>query len=75
MAALDLCFNFMYKSKTATRWVLRALFKPIFDQFSIYVDTSSWFLLPKVFFKHFARQNQLPSLSVSGTLVKNGLIL
>ena len=28
-----------------------------------------------VFFKHFACKNQLPGLSVSGTLVKNGLNL
>ena len=29
--------------------------------------------LPKVFFKHFASKNQLPSLSICGTLVENGL--
>ena len=28
---------------------------------------------PQVFFKHFASKNQLPGLSVSGTLVENGL--
>ena len=27
-----------------------------------------------MFFKHFASKNQLPGLSVSGTLVENGLI-
>ena len=31
--------------------------------------------LPQVFFKHFAGKNQLPGLSVSGTLVENGLKL
>ena len=30
--------------------------------------------LPQVFFKHFASENQLPGLSVSETLVENGLI-
>ena len=30
--------------------------------------------LPQVFFKHFASNNQLPSLSVSGALVENELI-
>ena len=30
--------------------------------------------LPHVFFKHFASKHQLPGLSVSGTLVENGLI-
>ena len=30
--------------------------------------------LPQVFFKHFASKNQLPGLSVTGTLVENGLI-
>ena len=30
--------------------------------------------LPQVFFKHFANKNQLPGLSVTGTLVENGLI-
>ena len=30
--------------------------------------------LPQVFFKHFASKNQLPGLSVNGTLVENGLI-
>ena len=29
--------------------------------------------LPQVFFKHFANKNQLPGLSVNGTLVKNWL--
>ena len=29
--------------------------------------------VPQVFFKHFASENQLPGLSVSGTLVENGL--
>ena len=29
--------------------------------------------LPQVFFKHFASKNQLPGLSISGTLAKNGL--
>ena len=29
---------------------------------------------PQVFFKHFASKNQLPGLSVNGTLVENGLI-
>ena len=29
--------------------------------------------LPEVFFNHFARKNQLPGLSVSETLVENGL--
>ena len=28
-----------------------------------------------MFFKHFASKNQLPGLSVSETLVENGLIL
>ena len=28
-----------------------------------------------MFFKHFASKNQLPGLPVSGTLVKNGLIV
>ena len=28
-----------------------------------------------MFFKHFASKNQLPGLSVSGTLVENGLIV
>ena len=32
-----------------------------------------YFTLPQVFFKHFASQIQLPGLSVSGTLVENGL--
>ena len=27
-----------------------------------------------VFFKHFASKNQLPGLSINGTLVENGLI-
>ena len=27
-----------------------------------------------VFFQHFASKNQLPGLSISGTLVENGLI-
>ena len=27
-----------------------------------------------MFFKHFTRKNQLPGLSISGTLVENGLI-
>ena len=44
----------------------------------------NWFLLPKflkkpvfsqVFFKHFGSKNQLPGLSIIGTLVENGLIL
>ena len=30
--------------------------------------------LPQVFSKHFASKNQLPSLSISGTLVENELI-
>ena len=30
--------------------------------------------LPQVFFKHFASKNQLPGLSIIGTLVENGLI-
>ena len=29
--------------------------------------------LPQQFFKYFVSKNQLPGLSVSGTLVKNGL--
>ena len=29
--------------------------------------------LPQVFFKHFANNNQLSGLSVSGPLVENGL--
>ena len=29
--------------------------------------------LPQVFFKHFASKNQLPGLSIGGTLVENGL--
>ena len=29
--------------------------------------------LPQVFFEHFARNNQLPTLHVSGTWVENGL--
>ena len=29
--------------------------------------------LPKSFFKHFASKNQLPGLSVTGTLVENKL--
>ena len=28
---------------------------------------------PQLFFKHFSSKNQLPGLSVSGTLVENGL--
>ena len=28
--------------------------------------------LPQVFFKHFASKNQLPGLSISGTLAGNG---
>ena len=28
--------------------------------------------LPQVFFKYFASKNQLPGLSISGTLVENG---
>ena len=32
------------------------------------------FTLPQVFFKHFASKNQLPGLSVNGTLVENGLL-
>ena len=31
-------------------------------------------IFAQVFFKHFASKNQLPGLSVSGTLVENGLI-
>ena len=31
--------------------------------------------LPQVFSKHFASKSQLPGLSVSGTLVENGLML
>ena len=31
------------------------------------------FTLPEVYFKHFASKNQLPGLSVSGILVKNGM--
>ena len=30
--------------------------------------------VPQVFFKHFASKNQLPGLSISGTLVKNRLM-
>ena len=30
--------------------------------------------LPQVFFKHFASKNQLSGLSISGTLVENGLL-
>ena len=30
--------------------------------------------LPQVFFKYFASKNQVPGLSISGTLVENGLI-
>ena len=29
--------------------------------------------LPQVFFKHFARKNQLPGFYITGTLVENGL--
>ena len=28
-----------------------------------------------MFFKHFASKNQLPGLSINGTLVENGLVL
>ena len=28
-----------------------------------------------MFFKHFASENQLPGLSINGTLVENGLVL
>ena len=31
--------------------------------------------LPQVFLKHFASKNQLRGLSISGTLVENGLSL
>ena len=30
--------------------------------------------LPQVFLKHFASKNQLPGLSISGTVVEEGLI-
>ena len=29
--------------------------------------------LPQVFFRHLANKNQLPNLSINGTLVENGL--
>ena len=29
---------------------------------------------PQLFFKHFASKSQLPGLSVSGTLLENGLM-
>ena len=29
--------------------------------------------LPQVFFKHFASKNELPGLSIIGTLIENGL--
>ena len=35
--------------------------------------SSKNFILPQVFFKHFASKNQLPGFYVSGTLVENGL--
>ena len=31
--------------------------------------------LPQVLFKHFANKNELPGLSIKGTLVENGLII
>ena len=34
---------------------------------------TSLLTLPQVFFEHVARKNQLPGLSVSGTLVEKGL--
>ena len=42
--------------------------------------SGSWLLLVKclkniVFLKHFAGKNQLPGLSISGTLVEDGLNL
>ena len=36
-------------------------------------DFTQNFTLPQVFFKYFASKNQLPGLSVSGTLFENGL--
>ena len=40
------------------------------DELQLYLKCT----LPQVIFKHFASKNELPSLSVSGTMVENGLI-
>ena len=31
--------------------------------------------LPQVFFKHFARESQLPGFCINGALVENGLVI
>ena len=49
----------LWKSDILSKWVA----------FYLYLNVT----LPQVFFKHFASKIQLPGLSVSETLVKNGL--
>ena len=45
----------------------------VFISFFIFFALTVLWTLPQVFFKHFACKNQLPGLSISGTLVENGL--
>ena len=42
-------------------------------QFTTFIFTQN-VTLPQVFFKHFASKNQLPGLSISGTLLENELM-
>ena len=61
------CFQGLMKRCNGNKWVNDALINP----FSTNVPLCSWFLLAKCL-KHFTGKNQLPGLSISGTLVENG---
>ena len=55
-------------------WKSDILSKDAVIDLHLYLKCHSSHAFPQVFFKHFASKNQLPGLSVSGTLVRNGSI-